>query len=103
MPLAHAPHPSHHNDPLVPKRARTLIQSPSGQELDAYQYLSRKDRPLTLQERQARITARLEQESRAEGERRRDVLRGMRDREEEEGRKGGRGRRKRRGCCWGWV
>ena len=94
---------SSHQDPTThpkpPSRARTLVQSPSGQELDAYQYLNRADRPLTLQERQARITERLEQESRLEGERRREYLRTMQAKEAIERKK----RKKRKGCCGGWL
>ncbi|KAL8788037.1 MAG: hypothetical protein Q9195_007503 [Heterodermia aff. obscurata] len=78
------------SDPNTKAHAgRTLIQSPSGQQLDAWQYLSRKDRPLTVQERRERIQERMEREER---ERRREVLRGLR-----EG-----GRRGRGWCCWGW-
>ena len=84
--------------PKPPARARTIIQSPSGQELDAYQYMSRPDRPLTMQERQARITERLEQESRMESERRREYMRVMQAKDAIENKK----RNKRKGCfgCW---
>ena len=52
-----------------------------------------------MQERQARITERLEQESRMEGERRREFLRVMQAKEAIEKRK--RSRRKR--CCGGLL
>jgi len=76
---------------------RTIVQSPSGQELDAYTYLSRPDRPLTVQERQQRILERLRQESQLETERRKETLRMMVAREEIARRK--RGRRACGGCC----
>jgi len=86
-PLAHLPNASR----------RTIVQSPSGQELDAYAYLSRPDRPLTVQERQQRILERLQQESRLETERRKETLRMMTAREEIARRK--RGQRGCRGLC----
>ena len=88
-PQAHIPNASRH----------TIVQSPSGQELDAYTYLNRPDRPLTVQERQQRILDRLQQESRQESERKKETLRMMAAREAIAKRK-----KQRRACggCWPW-
>ncbi|KAL8749280.1 MAG: hypothetical protein Q9184_006872 [Pyrenodesmia sp. 2 TL-2023] len=62
---------------------RLMVQSPSGQQLDAEAYARRPDRPLTVQERQVRIR---EETLRKENERRRAELRRVTAKKE-------------RGCC----